>query len=450
MKLKNGIQRVVRQLSISAPASAKIDDTQIEVYVNQAAADLESGNFDFSTFNTIVLKQGTRNRQVKLYKLYSTENILCLYIKQVLDRIFKVNYPNRNKAVHTLFDFLKAVKQMSEFTIIKYDFKDYFNSVSSSYVFEKFIREKMTDRNEAELINVFASQTRYAYAGLNTSNIFSEIIAVKFDEIIRQAFSQHGLIFFERYIDDTIIILNQQMEQFVCDTILQEALQEVYFDINISTNVSCKTRFNSSKFKMITRRSIATAESSVDFLGYEFFFKRGNDGKTEIKYGITSEKQNKYNRRIDKIIADYRSTNDMELLRHRIAAFTSRTVYLSKKFSNNIWKAKGFINNYNEMRFLIGTPLLHPDTVAFLENMIESAFARNGLPLPYFLVGAKSRRGYNLLKNMEANKTLLFVEHVGYDKVGLEKLCMQIGITIMGKGYGTLVREYLIKTNVGY
>jgi len=450
MSLTNEIQRAVKHLNANAPVHSKIDDAQIEAYATRTIADLKSGRYDFSTYDSLVLKQDAKKRHVKLYKLFSTENILCQYIKQILDRRFKVKYPNRNKAVHTLFDFLKVVKKMTEFTVIKFDFKDYFNSVSSIYVFERYIKGQMTDRAEAELISAFTSQTKYSYAGLNTSNLFSEIIAIKFDEIIRQEFSQHGLLFFERYIDDTVIILNQHLAQAICDSILNNALREVYYDTSISTAVPCKTKFNPSKFKMITRRSLTVTPSSTDFLGYEFVFKMDANGKAVINYGITAEKRSKYNGRIDEIIQDFKQNNDVELLRHRISAFTSRTVYVSKEYRNNIWKTKGFINNYGELRFLIDTPLLHPDTDAFLRNMIEDAFSRNAVSLPYFLIGATNQRGYNLLKNMVANRTLLLVEHVGYDKTGLEKLCAQIGIDINEKGYGALVRQYLMKTKVGY
>ncbi len=450
MRITNEILRAVKHLNANASVSTKIDDAQIEASVIHTIDDLENKNYDFSIYDSIVLKQGTKKRHVKLYRLFSTENILCQYIKQIMDKRFKIKYPNRNKSVHTLFDFLKAVKQMSEFTIIKFDFKDYFNSVSSVYVFEKYIKGQMTDRSEAELISAFASQTKYSYAGLNTSNLFSEIIAIKFDELIRQEFSQYGLLFFERYIDDTFIILNQHLEQTICDKILNDSLREIYHDTSISTAVPCKTKFNPSKFKMITRRSLTVNPSSIDFLGYEFFFKTGTRGAVIIQYGITPEKRNKYNRRIDEIIEDYVRNNDIELLRHRISAFASRTVYVSKKYNINIWKVKGFINNYGELRFMIGTTLLHPDTKAFLEDMIEDAFSRNTVSLPYFLINARDQQGYNLLRNMEANRTLLLVEHVGYDMQGLNKLCAQIGIVVSGKGYGTLVREYLIKTKVGY
>jgi len=49
----------------------------------------------------------------------------------------------------------------------------------------------------------------------------------------------------------------------------------------------------------------------------------------------------------------------------------------------------------------------------------------------------------------------LLVADIGYDYQALIKLCNKIGINGIDKngakrGYGTLVREYLIKTKVGY
>jgi hypothetical protein len=451
MRLASEIERAIKHINASLDVRDKVDDATIITLAQQTITALNTGNYDFSNYDSLFIKKGAKKRHIMRYRPLSTENILCQYIKQILDRRFMVKYPNRNKAIHTLFDFLKAVKQMSEFTIIKFDFKDYFNSVSTSYVFEKYIRKMMTDRSETELIAVFAEQAKYAYAGLNTSNLFAEIIASRFDDLIYQEFLLHGLLFMERYIDDTIIILNQHLEQPDCDKILNNALSTVYHDKTLPSIHPCKTKFNSTKQKIITRRSLdSVSPSSVDFLGYEFTFCKRTSSKTIIQYGITEEKRKKYNCKIDEIIEDYKTNGDMELLRHRIAAFSSRTVYVSKHFNSSIWKTKGFINNYGELRFLIGSNLLHPDTKAFLENMIKDSFSRKAVAFPFFLNGSDNQRGYNLLKNMETNKTLLLVEYIGYDKVGLEKLCQQVGISVNGKGYGNLVREYLIKTKVGY
>ena len=56
---------------------------------------------------------------------------------------------------------------------------------------------------------------------------------------------------------------------------------------------------------------------------------------------------------------------------------------------------------------------------------------------------------------MKRNKTILLVDNIGYDYSSLKNLCKQIDISdtdAYGKkrGYGTLVRDYLIKVKVGY
>ena len=176
-------------------------------------------------------------------------------------------------------------------------------------------------------------------------------------------------------------------------------------------------------------------------------------------YGITDAKQQKYNARIDKLIKEYAdapSHENLELLRHRIAAFTSREVYLIKRLHSNVWRVKGFIANYGELRYFLDTPQIESKTKHFLEHMVTDAFSRANIQLPYFLKPTQQvTSGYNLLDNLRANKSLVFVEHIGYDYRALVRLCEQIEIQttdINGKcrGYDTLVKEYLIKVKAGY
>lgn len=311
------------------------------------------------------------------------------------------------------------------------------------------------------------SQTHYAYAGLCTSNVISEIIAQKFDEKIKMAFSDEGLIFFERYIDDSILVLNKHVGQDRCNEILTHVLNEVYHDAAIGAETKCKTRFNNNKFVYISHRALTSSPCHVDFLGYEFIFRLNND-KVELKCGITVVKRKKYNKRMDEFIDAYlgRGTvsseeGDLELLRHRVAAFTQRTVYMSKHFNSSQWKVKGFIANYGELRYLTDTTMIDLATKRFLSNMVDEAFNRAGLSTPYFIRGAAGKKGYSLLENLKCNKTMLLVEHIGIERNTLEKMCQKIGINLTvrsngsddsqrSKGYGELVRDYLIKTKVGY
>lgn len=349
---------------------------------------------------------------------------------------------------------------MSDFTIVKFDFKDYFNSISSIYVFEKYLKHNLSDRHEIDLIKSFVYSTKYAYAGLCTSNAIAEIIAGYFDEEVKQTFFQNGIIFYERYIDDSILILNEHMEETEVKEKLESILLRIFHDKSIQC-LKCRTKFNNQKFKYISRRKILSASYSLDFLGYEFWFSLKNKTRIEIMYGITADKRKKYENRIDKLILSYTDPtspdyNKLELLRHRIAAFSSREVYMTKHFRSNVWRVKGFISNYGELRYLLDTGLIETNTEKYLKNMIDDAFDRAKIDKPYFLMGGvKLDCGYNLYGNMKANKTILLVDRIGYDYKSLVALCKQIGINNIDtsgkrRGYGTLVREYLIKVRVGY
>lgn len=85
-----------------------------------------------------------------------------------------------------------------------------FYTISSEYVFQKYISKCSIKRYKIELLENFVSKTKYAYAGLNTSNIICEIIAKYCDEALLLKFKNYGLIFYRRYIDDGILIFNKR------------------------------------------------------------------------------------------------------------------------------------------------------------------------------------------------------------------------------------------------
>ena len=184
----------------------------------------------------------------------------------------------------------------------------------------------------------------------------------------------HGLIFYRRYIDDGILVFNKRVEEALCISIINEAIQEVFFDKSIAVKYCCKTRLNNTKTKYISARDLATSKKSddFDFLGYQFElspnFDAHNKIKTTFKYGITQKKIDKYSKRIDDLVKAYQIDGNMELLRHRIKAFTYRTVYQLPKYKSLIWKTKGFILNYQELRYRLD--YLTVDTKDFLEIAI--------------------------------------------------------------------------------
>lgn len=262
---------------------------------------------------------------------------------------------------------------------------------------------------------------------------------------------------YKRYIDDGIMILNRYVEQNDCLEIVNDVIKEVFLSPQDSKLSPCKTALNLSKVRYIAGRCLAVGGPSeaFDFLGYEFELKkiltRQQKQKTEFRYGITQAKIDKYTQKIEDIVKEYvlSPQKDIELLRHRIKAFTHRSVYQISRYKSIVWKNKGFIANYCELRFRMNS--LTKATEDFLKNAVINAFTNQGVPIPYFLKGNRDESIYSLYNNMQNYRTLLFVELIGINHGTLKEMCRQIGIDVSGnKGYDGLVRDYLIKVKVGH
>lgn len=456
MDIEKEIQRIAEYQNTLLPRHEQKGEQAVKDIVASTISAYDSETYDFTNYTKMKLRQSGKHRKVVMYSPFSSEELLCIYIKRLLDRKFHVSYPNRNAFTRSLFDITCALKDMSDYTILKFDFEDFFNSVSSIFVYRKYIQGRKLERDQERLLEAFVNATKYAYAGLNTSNIICEIITKQFDELLLERLAQYGVIFYKRYIDDGILIFNRYISKDDCLKIINAVMDDIFYDYQDANILQCKTRLNSSKTKYIARRnlSVGGTPAEFDFLGYEFLLtlKQGSkEEKTDFQYGLTQAKIDKYTKRLNNIIKNYSTSpqKDMELLRHQIKAFTHRTVYRINRYKSIIWKSKGFISNYCELRYRINA--LTPRTKDFLENAVINAFTTNGVPLPYFLHSSSDESIYSLYNNMKNHRTLLFVELIGINESALKRMCAQVGInTNSGKGYDGLVRDYLIKVKVGH
>lgn len=454
--MKKELQRIAEYQNALLPLHERKTEQAIKDIIDNAEKAYIDKTYDFKNYSTLQLRQGDSRRTVKMYSPFSAEELLCVYLKRVLDKKFHITYPNRNTFIRSLFDTIYGLKDMSDYVICKFDFSDFFNSVSSMFVYQKHIKEAGLERFQSELLKQFVDSTEYAYAGLNTSNILCEIIAKSFDSLITQKFKDAGLILYKRYIDDGVIVFNRYISKDDCLAIIQAAINEAFYDSNLVGIAPCKVMLNPDKTKYIARRNLTVggAPSAFDFLGYEFVLEAktaGRSEKTEFQYGITQKKITKYTKRINAIVKEYTEApqRNMELLRHQIKAFTHRTVYRINRYKSVIWKSKGFLSNYCELRYHMDE--LTPQTEKFLKDVVRDAFTNSGVALPYFLKGDSKESIYSLYNNMQVYRTLLFVEMIGIDCCALKKMCSQIGIDVTsGKGYDGLVRDYLIKVKVGH
>lgn len=452
--MEKELLKIVNYLNSNMAEYERKEITELEEIVQRVMDDYKNSSFDFSNMKSITLNQMGKKRSVRMYDPFTTEEILCVYIKRLIDRKTHVKYPNRNVFMCSLFDIIASLKDMTEFTVFKFDFKDFFNSVSSKYVYEKQLSSIEFEREHKNLIAKFCGESKYTYAGLNTSNVLCELIAKEFDKLVEVELYDRGLIYYKRYIDDSVLVFNTHIRETECNSIISKIINKVFYDRNCSSHKYCKVKINETKTKYISKNDLVTSGNTdtFDFLGYLFTISVDpSNKKTIFKYGITEEKINKYSKRIDGMIREFKENagTDIELLRHRIKAFASRTVYTTNRFNQKIWKTKGFISNYAELRNR--SENLDEKTRTFLIEGIKESFNRLGVDLPYFMKTTTAESAYSLYNNLIKNKTILLVEHLGTDYETLKKQCKKIGIeNTEGREYDSLVREYLIKVKVGH
>ena len=184
MDINVEIEKIVKYRNSTLLRKDRKNEATLSAIIDRIKLDYQNNIIDFSKFENISLKQMDKVRHIKKYEDFSTEEVLCIFLKRSLDRNFHIHYPNRNEYMHSLFDMISALAKMNDFSIYRFDFKDFFNSVSSEYVFKKYLSGSSLERYQLDLLEKFVKETKYAYAGLNTSNIICEIISHGIGQIL--------------------------------------------------------------------------------------------------------------------------------------------------------------------------------------------------------------------------------------------------------------------------
>ena len=139
-----------------------------------------------------------------------------------------------------MFDNLKLFYNFKDFTIIRFDFKNYFDSISSEYVFKKSLMKYNFSKDESDLLQQYIEAVPFCNAGLALSNIFAEEMGRIFDYKVKMLIP--NIIFYKRYVDDGILILNKIIDEKRIKYLLQLALDEIFFDKSIISKYKNKTK----------------------------------------------------------------------------------------------------------------------------------------------------------------------------------------------------------------
>ena len=391
MSLEN-IRGVIRKIDYT------LTEDEIDDWCEECRYAIQTETYDFSSFSREVYSQSGKKRVIYSFPKLSVENMLSHYLKQQLDRAFHIKYASRRKIINLLFNTLVATKNMNDFVIVRADFKSFFDSVKSEYVYEKYILPSIIKREDKQLLEKYVENFKYCYAGLCLSNGMTEIVCKDFDIVLKARLSEYGVFFYERYVDDMLIMFNNYISENRIKNIIRETIIEVFG--------SCPVRLSSSpgKFSYISRRNLVSSQN-FNFLGYEFFILKTVNGRRDeiidFEYGIAEKKRTKYSNMIERAFINYKLTGNDEVFRQQLKIFSSRVVIARQILGSNFdWLTKGVIANYNELQNVCH--YLNVDTKTFLSDLFYQLLRKYDIKRPYFLPKRTSKhrctRGTNKIK----------------------------------------------------
>ncbi len=400
---------------------------------------IRNKQLDFGTH----LEEGIIRQQKKIrliYKVNNTDEAIALkYLKRRLDAELNIKYADRNCIMRELFPIIENIASLGDFTIFRFDFRHFFESVEAGKIFDEYIVNTNLQRYEKELLKQLTEQHRYCFAGLPTSNAFIEIIAGRFDQVLKSKLRDRGLFFYSRYVDDGILIFNEYVGKTDIQDILETTIWEVFHMPSV--------RLNREKTSYVTKYG---GDLRFNYLGYQFE-KSTKGSKVNFLFGIADSKIDKYQNRLNNIIRQYIADNNIELFRHRILYYISRIVFYTNMNSRysllGKWDVNGITENYGLLRKYIGNKnRLTRNTQIFLFNGVYDSCAAAGLVnkrIPYFLRG-DGRDAYSIAYSMEKNKTIIFHPNIGWSTEYLKRQIAQLapGMDLRKKSYRELSRLY--------
>lgn len=424
------IHNIVRRLDYTTT------DDEVEKYTLECMEKIHDKNYDFSKYDNQTFTQGKKKRKIYFYEKMSIENVLAHYLKKQLDYTFSIKYTSRNKLINLMFNTLPAVKDLNDFVIIRADFKSFFDSVLTEHVFRKYIEHSLMSRADKDILQQYIDEFRFCYAGLCLSNGMTEIVCRDFDKQIRAKLEKYGVVSYERYVDDILVILNSHISKNYFIEIINKVIEEVFEDCPVKLN------YEPHKFSYISRREIVSVQG-FDFLGYHFDILFNN--KVKFKFGIAERKRCKYYNIIEQVYLDYKRNGNMELFRQRIKMYSARVVIARSLGDDSFeWLTKGVIANYNELRFHMKD--LDSRTKEFLEKTHMRLLHKHNIKEPYFMVNSdKDNSIYNLSSTLERNRSIVFEKTIGVKRKDLLNWIRKLKpfYDDTNKNYYRIVIEYL-------
>lgn len=390
-----------------------LSEEEINERTRNICNDIGSRSYNFLGYQKKFYTRFSKKRVAYSYPRLSCEDIICQYLKCQLEEKLQVKYASRDRIANILFNILPVVKDMNDFVIVRVSFKNLFDSVLTKYVYNKYIKNSGLKRSDKDKFEEYVNKISCCHSGLCLSNVMVEIICRDFDEHIKSRLYSFGLVIYERYIDDILIVMNKYMPQENFLELTTACISEVF------GNLPVKLEMRAGNFSYITRRAFRQDAGNYienfSFLGYEIGLEKGaNANIILLKYGVDAKERERFKDILRKAITQYSMDGNLELLRQRIKIYSSivvvngvSTVKFDRKKDCILCKYSELIHHPNQ---------LATDTRRFMKGIYFDLYREfgNEVPIPYFLKNSHREPSiYNIFSNLNRRRIILFHDSMG-------------------------------------
>lgn len=278
-------------------------DDESEIIINK----INNKTYKFSRYTKTIVK---KNRIV--YSPTIRDRIVLDILKNTLISKYKIKFQNRNKICSNI---KRTLENGFKFTVIKLDIQGFYDSIPHNLLYNKLKSSSLLSDSEYLLVKKALSQSPSGVLqGLPISNCLAEIYLEEFDSEIKSIDSR--LCYFDRYVDDIILIFN--------GFLLDSEITSIKLEINAKLN---KLKLTSNPIKSLSL--LLHNEKSFNYLGYTFKLinpsinAKARNIPNEILIGISPDKLTKIKNKITSYFYQYNNNNNFNLLYQRLMYVTS-------------------------------------------------------------------------------------------------------------------------------
>lgn len=311
---------------------------------------------DESIFNRdTISKFSKKNRIVyRINKLNVVTKVIERKIILNLKQIFKFQTVNRTTIVKRL---ILLLRENVPYTVYRLDIRHFYESFKIEDIKEIISDQIGLSPRTKKLINHLFDfynliEGRGCPRGLAISSILTEILMQNFDIEMR---NRTNCFFYERYVDDIIIITSKQDEDLIKD-IEQLLPKGLLLNKQKTIDLEAPSKKNDNKNLMQKKpnnkcnneNNLSSREPfSFEYLGYKYVLNTpSKDGRT-IDIDMSDKKCKRYKFKIFRAFYDFYKKGDLSLLENRIKFLTCN--YKITKNNGRTTILAGIYYNYPEI-----------------------------------------------------------------------------------------------------